>query len=259
MKSVNVAKRANSLSTTEAHEVKNTGASIDASVSDLADGSYITEKIGNSINGVGELDQSEPPVTQKELEGISHTGEDKNGYDNKTGISEPMGPNDVNSSGMVGDSLSHEMIDGNLMKDEMCKPPSNDENTSRIELESNENIASSISASNIDREEEELKSEEDNAKSMGLEKELRSQEYTAEIATSVELDEDDIKELDATEDGDKETEHGDVFEPGSVFVEYRRTEAACVAAHCLNGRIFDGRVVTVGYVDHDLYLTEFRR
>ncbi|KAL6587530.1 hypothetical protein OROMI_000508 [Orobanche minor] len=48
-----------------------------------------------------------------------------------------------------------------------------------------------------------------------------------------------------------------MFEPGSAFVEYRRPEAACMAAHCLHGRIFDGRVVTVGYVGKDLYQMRF--
>ncbi|KAJ1431509.1 RNA-binding domain superfamily [Sesbania bispinosa] len=39
-----------------------------------------------------------------------------------------------------------------------------------------------------------------------------------------------------------------VFEPGSVLVEYGRTEACRVAAHCLHGRFFDGRMVTVKYI-----------
>ncbi|KAL6970593.1 hypothetical protein U1Q18_030289 [Sarracenia purpurea var. burkii] len=49
----------------------------------------------------------------------------------------------------------------------------------------------------------------------------------------------------------------DVFEPGCVLVEYRRMEAACMAAHSLHGRLFDNRMVTVGYVDSNIYKARF--
>ncbi|KAL5848797.1 hypothetical protein ACOSQ3_006860 [Xanthoceras sorbifolium] len=48
-----------------------------------------------------------------------------------------------------------------------------------------------------------------------------------------------------------------IFELGSVFVEYRRTEASCMAAHCLHGRLFDDRFVTVEYAPLDLYKAKF--
>ncbi|OMO95264.1 hypothetical protein CCACVL1_05456 [Corchorus capsularis] len=48
-----------------------------------------------------------------------------------------------------------------------------------------------------------------------------------------------------------------IFEPGCVFVEYRRVEASCMAAHCLHGRLFDDRTVTVEYIDPDLYRVKF--
>nr|XP_023903296.1 uncharacterized protein LOC112015165 isoform X1 [Quercus suber] len=50
---------------------------------------------------------------------------------------------------------------------------------------------------------------------------------------------------------------GHVFELGCVFVEYGRTEASCVAAHCLHGRLFDDRIVTVEFVALDLYRVRF--
>lgn len=50
-----------------------------------------------------------------------------------------------------------------------------------------------------------------------------------------------------------------VFEPGCVFVEFRRTEACCKAAHCLHGRFFDGRMVTVEYVALSLYKARFTK
>lgn len=57
------------------------------------------------------------------------------------------------------------------------------------------------------------------------------------------------------EEHDCDLEH--VFEPGCVFVEYGRTEASCVAAHCLHGRHFDDQIVTVEYVALDLYRVRF--
>ncbi|KAG5061781.1 hypothetical protein JHK85_002964 [Glycine max] len=51
--------------------------------------------------------------------------------------------------------------------------------------------------------------------------------------------------------------YGHVFTPGSVLVEYGRAEACCSEAHCLHGRFFDGRMVTVEYVALSLYRTRF--
>ncbi|OMO95394.1 hypothetical protein COLO4_15932 [Corchorus olitorius] len=55
----------------------------------------------------------------------------------------------------------------------------------------------------------------------------------------------------------KENNLQKIFEPGCVFVEYRRVEASCMAAHCLHGRLFDDRTVTVEYIDPDLYRVKF--
>ncbi|KAG5240699.1 splicing factor U2af [Salix suchowensis] len=52
---------------------------------------------------------------------------------------------------------------------------------------------------------------------------------------------------------------GRAFEPGCVFVEFRRAEASCMAAHCLHGRLFGDRVVVVEYVPLDLYLARFQK
>ncbi|GMI69865.1 hypothetical protein HRI_000655800 [Hibiscus trionum] len=48
-----------------------------------------------------------------------------------------------------------------------------------------------------------------------------------------------------------------IFEPGCVFVDYRRTEASCMAAHSIHGRSFNNRFVTVEYVDPNLYRLKF--
>lgn len=52
---------------------------------------------------------------------------------------------------------------------------------------------------------------------------------------------------------------GHVFEPGSVLVEYGRAEACRLAAHCLHGRLFDGRMVTVEYIAQSLYRARFTK
>ncbi|KAG1353994.1 hypothetical protein COCNU_07G001060 [Cocos nucifera] len=51
----------------------------------------------------------------------------------------------------------------------------------------------------------------------------------------------------------------DVFETGSVLVEFLRKEATCMAARFLHGRTYGEQIVTAGYVPHDLYLARFPR
>ncbi|KAL7145005.1 hypothetical protein ABFS83_07G049600 [Erythranthe nasuta] len=227
VKSVNVAKPTNAISTVEAYEEKNTGASTDAC--DLGD---------SIINGVEDFDRSEPLETPK--------GSEDSGYgnspmedelcklpSNSEDISMEDPPNQENSGG-----LTEEYVD--------------QRDASVIDSGSNEKEFGSISIDkeNIPLTDKELESQENNAQGTSPEEELKLEAHNAKKATSFESE------------GDKEDFHiefEDLFEPGLVFVEYRRAEAACMAAHYLNGRIFDGRVVTVGYVDHDLYLTRFRR
>ncbi|KAJ0035081.1 hypothetical protein Pint_25123 [Pistacia integerrima] len=82
------------------------------------------------------------------------------------------------------------------------------------------------------------------------------QEASAGLDESVETHSDSIK------NGGKEKQDNNlarIFEQGSVFVEYRRTEASCMAAHCLHGRLFDDRIVTVEYVPLDLYKKRFTK
>ncbi|BFG14183.1 hypothetical protein CerSpe_004540 [Prunus speciosa] len=51
---------------------------------------------------------------------------------------------------------------------------------------------------------------------------------------------------------------GSIFEPGCVFVEFGRIEASLMAAHCLNGRVFEDRIVTVEYISLDHYRAHFK-
>lgn len=61
----------------------------------------------------------------------------------------------------------------------------------------------------------------------------------------------DIKEQDCNLDS--------IFELGCVFVEFKRTEASCMAAHFLHGRVFDGRTVMVDYISLDHYKRRFSK
>ncbi|XP_022760321.1 uncharacterized protein LOC111306738 isoform X1 [Durio zibethinus] len=70
---------------------------------------------------------------------------------------------------------------------------------------------------------------------------------------SVRMESDTIDE----DENSKENNLKQIFEPGCVFVEYRRIEASCMAAHCIHGRLFDDRIVTVEYIDPDLYRVKF--
>ncbi|KAK4258296.1 hypothetical protein QN277_007757 [Acacia crassicarpa] len=86
-------------------------------------------------------------------------------------------------------------------------------------------------------------------------KEVRSNEDLSDPNASLETELGGANEVKSNE-GDT-SDH--VFEPGCVVVEFRRTEACCKAAHCLHGRFFDGRMVTVEYVALSLYKARFTK
>ena len=60
-------------------------------------------------------------------------------------------------------------------------------------------------------------------------------------------------------DGNHQTEDVEVFEQGSILVEFLRKEAACAAAHCLHRRYYGERIVSASYVSHGLYIKRFPR
>lgn len=94
------------------------------------------------------------------------------------------------------------------------------------------------------------------------EEELNLDEVNRNLQASAGLDESVETHSDSIENGGKEKQDNNlarIFEQGSVFVEYRRTEASCTAAHYLHGRLFDDRIVTVEYVPLDLYKKRFTK
>ncbi|KAL6522771.1 hypothetical protein OROHE_016618 [Orobanche hederae] len=271
VKSINVIKPSNTLTTTEAYEVKNTGASTDALDRELKHRSYSTEHLGEDINPVGVLDRLEPTEPQNGSESNGQALEDNNGPDN-----------------------TDETIAGYLLKGEICEPLStdgklaNEQNASVIESESDDTFSETKTDMKIKpsvegdlQSGEELKLEENNAPDEGDKKDIAinlenadienkplvegnfqsDEQHNAKIESSGE--ELESEESNFPQEGDKRDIaisvdlESSMFEPGSAFVEYRRPEAACMAAHCLHGRIFDGRVVTVGYVGKDLYQMRF--
>ncbi|CAN0904804.1 Splicing factor U2AF 65 kDa subunit [Linum grandiflorum] len=57
--------------------------------------------------------------------------------------------------------------------------------------------------------------------------------------------------------GEQDVESEGSYEIGSVLVEFTRTEACCMAAHCLHGRSFDDCKVTAEYVPLVVYKAKF--
>ncbi|XP_042515916.1 splicing factor U2af large subunit B-like isoform X2 [Macadamia integrifolia] len=96
-----------------------------------------------------------------------------------------------------------------------------------------------------------------------VEEELGPDEATSDKfqELSIGLNDDVAMETGNLEEGDKQkaSDLDDVFEHGSIFVEYLRAEASCMAAHCLRGRLYGDQVVEVGYISHDLYLARFTK
>ncbi|KAL6532438.1 hypothetical protein OROGR_014408 [Orobanche gracilis] len=271
VKSINVVKPTNTLAIMEAYEVKNTGTSTDAHDIEFKNRSYSTEHLGEDINPVGVLDRSEPTEPQNGLESNGQALEDNNGPDN-----------------------TDETIASHLLMGEIRRPLSTDEklaneqNASVIESESDHTFSETKTDMKIKptvegdlQSGEELKSEEDNAPNEGDKKDIAVNLENAYIENKhlvegnfqsdeqqnakIESFGEELKpeESNFSQEGEKRDIaisldlESSMFEPGSAFVEYRRPEAACMAAHCLHGRIFDGRVVTVGYVGKDLYQMRF--
>lgn len=280
MRSVNFANKTNAFSTMEADEIKDAGACNDAYNLHFENRISRIDQLTKSISG------------PKELENSIQTLEDINGCDNIAGLSGTLGGSFedkvISRSMLVGETLSNEIVAGNIKEGVVCELPSKGEdvsveeppsesnpgdftgefgyqqNTSDVELVSHCSNAGSTSTMDYKLEnkptEEDLKSEEHSGKSVSFKEELEIEEKIH--ANNVELDSMKGKESDPVEEGegkDVSVDIGHIFEPGSVIVEYRRPEAACMAAHCLHGRMFDGRVVTVEYVAHDLYRMGFHR
>ncbi|XP_022887178.1 uncharacterized protein LOC111403056 isoform X3 [Olea europaea var. sylvestris] len=268
VKSVNIVKPTKSLTftTTEASEVMNTKPTIDDHM-EFDTKINSREILGESISDeLSELNRSEPTSVPQDSEDTVQAAVEGNKEDEDNPSNNSGEPEDKNESVMVDNNHSDDKFAGNsstndrdmAVQDPTCEKNSSgftgeftdQQNNSTEKSKSSDNIAYFLPAGVLETENKPFITEE-----------LKLQEDSAEMGSAFKLDCDEGKELDASERGDKETiiDLDDIFEPGSVFVEYKRAEASCIAAHCLHGRQFDGRAVTVGYVAHDLYQIRFCR
>ncbi|XP_047948102.1 uncharacterized protein LOC125194104 [Salvia hispanica] len=291
VRSINVAKKTNAVGTMELNEISNRSAGTDAYDFHFANRRHRVEQPSESTSGVRELEKSETLEAPTELENNIRILEEKNGCDSITVSSDvssgSLEPDNIISSMVADESLSNEITASNIARDEVCELPFNGEDASFKEPASQLNLgdftgesgnqqhtsdteqmtrcnnSSSSSVMNYELENKPSTKnliEDHNAELQRSEQALEIEERNEVV--NVELDSIDRQQLDAPEEGDRNNvfvDLGHIFEPGSVILEYRRLEAACVAAHSLHGRTFDGRVVTVEYVGHDLYQMKFRR
>ncbi|KAM7485401.1 hypothetical protein LguiA_001410 [Lonicera macranthoides] len=289
VKSVNVVKHGNSSTSLEACEVTDTvGSAIDGHNLNPDDKNKSTEIIEESTinDNPGRLGDSETFNSAKELEEVKTAVETNISFNDKLDIkSEPFNsakeleevktavetnvsfndkldiksePPTTPREPVVGESILDDESTDNLVKDEQTpvdsvEDPAFQEKSVAISGEPNaptdqsenhnQNVADTTQTGDLETEneplvKEELKLEDNNGNSK-----------------------EDLKEESgfSIEGGNKEwvTNQEDVFEVGCVLVEYRRAEASYMAAHCLHGRIFDGRIVTAEYIAHDLYKLRF--
>lgn len=86
-----------------------------------------------------------------------------------------------------------------------------------------------------------------------------SEDQIAEEATELTVLRENESEVKVNGDGpsDNDNTNIELFEPGSIVVEFLRKEAACAAAHCLHLRYYGDRIVMASYVSHDLFVARF--
>lgn len=182
---------------------------------------------------------------------------------------------------MEGNSIGDDKPASGVMEDEPCQPAQVDSEMAVQDLACKSSSGfqeppQDVSDSNVDKvtddiemeevhvenkstagEDLNLKEEGDNKLMAG--EELNLEEVSGDVEKdfvndSMEMKPNSIEKGDCKE---QDCNLGLIFERGCVFVEFRRTEAACMAAHCLHGRLFDERAVVVEYVPLDIYLARF--
>nr|XP_016486431.1 PREDICTED: uncharacterized protein LOC107806722 isoform X2 [Nicotiana tabacum]XP_016486432.1 PREDICTED: uncharacterized protein LOC107806722 isoform X2 [Nicotiana tabacum] len=198
--------------------------------------------------------------------------------DGKTQMSEPLKGDSEEEAGDVDDAFAggSPSNDGpyeELIKDDTSDPLPNDGNVSDrgTSCQENSEVTPGISPNEkntaivLERKDEDSNSSpvehfEINDQSP-VKEAMKSEEDNGNVDGAFEPEFSSKEELDAREKLEEKTKISvnDVFEPGCVLVEFRRAEAACMAAHCLHGRLFDDRTVTVEYVPLDLYRTKFTK
>ncbi|KAJ6323865.1 hypothetical protein OIU76_011209 [Salix suchowensis] len=182
---------------------------------------------------------------------------------------------------MEGDSIGDDKPASDVMEDEPCQPGQVDSDVAvqdlacknlsdsrdppQDELDSNvDKVTDDIEIEEVHVENKSTAGEDLNLKEVGDSKlmageELNLEEVSGDVEKDFVNDSMEIKP-NSNEKGDckeQDCNLGRIFERGCVFVEFRRTEASCMAAHCLHGRLFDDRTVAVEYIPLDVYLARF--
>lgn len=156
-----------------------------------------------------------------------------------------------------GGGICVEKLQDDILEDELCNPSQID---GKVDLESKDQMEC------CDNKVDDTIQTTD-AKVADVENESADRDKLESVEANGHLQE-SLAEMDLSErmdtDGAEKGENGvcvfgleDVFEPGCVLVEYKRTEAASMAAHCLHGRVFNNQIVAVGYVDYEMYKSRF--
>lgn len=186
----------------------------------------------------------------------------------KTHVSEPT-KGDSQKAGdddaLAGSNHSDDRHSEELIKGDSSDPLPDDGSISARETDCQENSEASHTAMVSERKDEtanpspleclEISSESP------VKEAIKSDEDNGNVDGPFEPEFSSKEELDAPVELEKKKENSilEMFDPDCVLVEFRRAEAACMAAHCLHGRLFDDRIVTVEYVPLDLYQTKFAK
>lgn len=182
-----------------------------------------------------------------------------------------MEGNDIGDDKPASDVMEDEpcqpgQVDSDMaVQDLACKSSSDSQEPPQDVSDSNvDKVTDDIEIEEVDVENKSTAGEDLNLKEVGDNKlmageELNLEEVSGDVEKAIVNDSMEMKP-NSIEKGDckeQDCNLGLIFERGCVFVEFRRTEAACMAAHCLHGRLFDDRAVVVEYVPLDIYLARF--
>lgn len=272
--SVNVVKAQNPIIVPERNGAGDIVSAVDEADLEYDDTKTRTESQPDSVHhDLGELGSAEPSSIHNLKETADadvHISSDDqiNMVEQSSRVSKP----EDGAAAMETSSMSDDKLLDNLEKDQVHQPMQGDEGAKLVEDSASRKGSNiSIKISNqldicVDNTEIPDDSFKDNSQTevpnveniFSFEQEKHGKDNSMLDGASSDLDHNVSKELDSTENGKKEEfDQGNVFEPGCVLVEFRRTEASCVAAHCLHGRLFDDHLVTVSYVDLDSYRNRF--
>lgn len=173
--------------------------------------------------------------------------------------------NDTNESNLVDDAADNDSTQMALPDAQVVCSDLNSQRTTNMRTSENPEQLNIVNGDSDNQENEyaDIAQMEDNhlEKKSLVEEELLPEESDWSRRETLEVPKGNMNmESDIIQNGDAKGEDLDierVFEPGCVLVEFKRVECSSVAAHCLHGRLFDERTVTVEYVSLDLYRRKF--